>query len=170
MESTNQQATESTGQVNYAGFGKRFAAMVIDSVIVIFFCAPLQNQFYKYTSWYLKRSVKFGSSDYEIKMKMFDKIDNLSFICFMLFVAIATWCYYAGMESSPWRATLGKKLLGLEVTDEDGDRISFIQASGRYFGKILSGMILYFGYFAMLVSPTKQTWHDGMSGCIVKEK
>ncbi|MFT2008462.1 RDD family protein [Pontibacter sp. 13R65] len=43
------------------------------------------------------------------------------------------WLYFAGAESAPWQATLGKYLLGLKVTSTTGDRISFKCASIRYF-------------------------------------
>ena len=33
---------------------------------------------------------------------------------------VGTWLYFAVMESSSWQATLGKKALGLVVTDESG--------------------------------------------------
>src|SRR5688500_17505361 len=69
---------------------------------------------------------------------------------FIVTVAIVTWCYFAGMESSPLKGTLGKKLLGLEVTDESGGRASFLKTTGRHFGKILSGMVFYIGYLVML--------------------
>src|SRR5687768_13705227 len=46
------------------------------------------------------------------------------------------WLYYALMESSGMQATLGKKALGMIVTDENGNRIGFGRATGRYFAKI----------------------------------
>ena len=48
------------------------------------------------------------------------------------------WLYYSLLESSAWQATLGKKALGLEVTDLDGNRIGFGRATGRFFAKIIS--------------------------------
>ena len=65
------------------------------------------------------------------------------------------WLYYAGMESSARQATLGKGLLGLRVTDLDGDRISFLRATGRHFAKILSALILFIGFImvGLLVGP-----------------
>jgi uncharacterized RDD family membrane protein YckC len=64
-------------------------------------------------------------------------------------------------------ATPGKKVLGLIVTDLQGQRISFGQATGRFFGRYLSGLALAIGYFAMLWSPMNQTWHDQMAGTLV---
>ena len=51
----------------------------------------------------------------------------------ILFVsAIVSWLYWALCESSAWQATLGKKALGIIVTDLEGRRISFGRASGRF--------------------------------------
>ena len=46
------------------------------------------------------------------------------------------WLYFAVMESSSSQATIGKKALGLMVTDVAGNQINFLQATGRYFGRI----------------------------------
>lgn len=77
------------------------------------------------------------------------------------------WMYFALLESSPKMATLGKQAVGIVVTDMNGNRITFGRATGRYFGKILSGLILCIGYLMMLWSDTKQTLHDQMAGTLV---
>src|SRR5260370_21581226 len=50
---------------------------------------------------------------------------------------VVTWLYHALMESSEWQATLGKKALGLLVTDMDRRRVSFGRATGRQFAQIV---------------------------------
>lgn len=169
MENTEQPIVTEP-KLKYAGFGKRYAALWIDRVIIVFFCSPFYWEIQRGLTWYLKRITKATENDYGFSSKIYSKTENLTFLYFALVVGVVSWCYYAGMESSPWRATLGKKLLGLEVTDEDGERISFLKATGRYFGKILSGIVLCLGYLSMLGSVQKQTWHDYMSGCLVREK
>ncbi|WP_216820638.1 RDD family protein, partial [Cnuella takakiae] len=77
------------------------------------------------------------------------------------------WLYYAVMESGPNQATLGKKALGLKVTNMNGGPITFGQATGRYFGKILSAIILLIGYLMMLWDNKKQTLHDKLAGTLV---
>jgi uncharacterized RDD family membrane protein YckC len=42
------------------------------------------------------------------------------------------WLYFAGMESSPLEATIGKTFLRLRVTDLAGHRISFARETLRY--------------------------------------
>jgi len=80
---------------------------------------------------------------------------------------IVGWLYYAGMESSDNQATLGKKLSGIKVTDMEGGKIGFGKASGRYFGRIVSGLIFMIGYLMAGFTEKKQALHDMMAGCLV---
>ncbi|MES2704360.1 MAG: RDD family protein [Bacteroidota bacterium] len=77
------------------------------------------------------------------------------------------WLYSALMLSGPRQATLGKRAMGIIVTSTYGQRISFAQASGRYFGTLLSTLILCIGYLMMLWDDKKQTLHDKLAGTIV---
>lgn len=86
---------------------------------------------------------------------------------YVLITLPLNWLYFALMESGEGQATLGKKALGLKVTAIDGGRISFGQATGRYFGKIISTMILFIGYLLMIWDDKKQTLHDKMAGTLV---
>lgn len=83
---------------------------------------------------------------------------------------VFNWVYFAGMESGKSQATFGKKALGLKVTDENGQRITFGQATGRFFGKILSAIILFIGYLMMIWDAKKQTLHDKLVGTLVVER
>jgi uncharacterized RDD family membrane protein YckC len=54
-----------------------------------------------------------------------------------LMTVFASWVYFAGSESSQDRATFGKKVLRIVVTDVRGQRLSFARATARYFTKSL---------------------------------
>jgi uncharacterized RDD family membrane protein YckC len=83
----------------------------------------------------------------------------------------AVWLYYALFESSTWQATPGKKVLGLFVTDLNGNRISFAHASGRFFAKLISGLIPFgIGYMMAGFTAKKQALHDLIAGCLVLRK
>ena len=84
-----------------------------------------------------------------------------------LLITLITWLYFASCESSVWQATLGKKLFGLRVTDLNGARLSFARASGRYFGKLLSGSIFLLGFVMAAFTQKKQALHDLLAGCLV---
>jgi uncharacterized RDD family membrane protein YckC len=80
---------------------------------------------------------------------------------------IMYWLYYAVQESGTSQATFGKKIVGLKITAENGERVTFGQASGRYFGRLLSTITLFIGYFMMLWDKKRQTLHDKMAGTLV---
>ncbi|MGC4090180.1 MAG: RDD family protein [Polyangiaceae bacterium] len=79
----------------------------------------------------------------------------------------ASWLYFAIMESSPRQATVGKLALGLAVTDENGRRIGFGRATGRYFAKIISSIILLIGFMMVGWTARKQGLHDLIAGTLV---
>ena len=82
-------------------------------------------------------------------------------------IIIVWWLYYALFESSRWQATPGKMVVGARITDLAGRRISFLQATGRTFGKILSAIILWIGFIMVAFNLRKQGLHDVMAGTLV---
>ncbi|NND95165.1 MAG: RDD family protein [Flavobacteriales bacterium] len=91
---------------------------------------------------------------------------NPSPLVSLLNVAIG-WLYYAYQTSSEKQATFGKQALGLKVTDLNGERISFGKATGRYFSKIISAIILFIGYLMQPFTEKKQALHDIIAGTLV---
>jgi uncharacterized RDD family membrane protein YckC len=86
------------------------------------------------------------------------------------FLAIS-WIYHAVMESSVWQGTIGKRALGIVVTDLNGAKIDFWRASGRFFSRLVSNMIpLGIGYALAGFTKQKQALHDLMSSCLVLRK
>jgi uncharacterized RDD family membrane protein YckC len=61
-------------------------------------------------------------------------------------------------------ATPGKMALGLKVTRADGGPISAGLAVGRYFGKILSAMVLWIGFIIAGFDAEKRALHDHLCG------
>ncbi|MCM2264207.1 MAG: RDD family protein [Desulfuromonadales bacterium] len=83
---------------------------------------------------------------------------------------VAGWIYYAAMESSGLQATLGKQVLGLKVTGLQGNRVGFLRASGRYWGKLISVVSLGAGFAVMFFTEKHQTFHDYVSGCVIVDE
>jgi len=127
----------------YAGFWRRFVAALIDGIILAIAVVSVGLIF-----------------SFEEEGEIRGSILGL----------LVSWLYYALQESSPSRATLGKKALGITVTDLNGNRISFGRATGRHFGKVLSAIILYVGFLMAGFTEKKQALHDMMAGCLVIKK
>jgi len=77
------------------------------------------------------------------------------------------WIYSAVFESSDWQGTVGKKCCGLKVVNENGSRISLAQATGRYFAKIPSALILGVGFIRVGFTQRRQGLHDSIAGTFV---
>lgn len=77
------------------------------------------------------------------------------------------WLWFTVAESSVWQASIGKKILGLTVTDLEGNRIDFGRANGRYWSKMLSGLFFGLGFFMVAFTDKKQGLHDKLAGTLV---
>ena len=77
------------------------------------------------------------------------------------------WIYEAAMLSSKKQATVGKLVMGIIVTNTDGNPISFARATGRHFAKYLSCLILGIGFIMVAFTPRKQALHDMISDTLV---
>jgi uncharacterized RDD family membrane protein YckC len=84
------------------------------------------------------------------------------------FGLFGSWLYEAAMESSSKQATLGKMVLGMRVTDLQGNRISFARATVRHFSKYISAMIIFIGYIMAGFTDRKQALHDMIAGTLVR--
>jgi uncharacterized RDD family membrane protein YckC len=80
------------------------------------------------------------------------------------------WLYGAGLESSLSQATIGKRWTGLKVTDAQGERVSFLRASGRYAAKYLSALPCFLGFIMALFSSSGRALHDRLSGTRVVKR
>ena len=150
--------------VQYAGFWLRFVALIIDAIVLGFVGFLVTLPFVA--------SMGFGSfmrgrppMSPEEWAPFFAGLGRVALIRLVL-----QWLYYALLESSSWQGTLGKKALGLEVTDLQGRRIGFGRASGRFFAKFISMLILFIGFIMAGFTERKQALHDIIAGCLVIRK
>ena len=150
---------------DYAGFWLRFAAYIIDALLI-------GVVYWIFAAVFLGGSaMAFGGLDGMEEMSEGQAVAmGGSFMLIQLFTIVAQWLYFAFMESSEKQATLGKMAIGIKVTDMHGQRISFGRATGRYFGKILSSLILLIGYIMAGFTDKKQALHDMIAGTLVLRK
>lgn len=92
---------------------------------------------------------------------------NAAGMAFILVLSVGGWLYSAFTESSSWRATVGKRALGLQVVTAEGDRIGFGQATVRHFMKFLSLFFLTIGFMMAGWTKRRQALHDIPSDCLV---
>lgn len=155
-------------EVRYAGFWLRFVAYIIDDIILSFVGFLVSIPF---IGGIIFSAIGIGEhSEFDEKTALGIAGILGSILGLILVIFLMGWLYFSLMESSKNQATLGKMALGLKVTDMEGGRISFARATGRYFGKIISGMILYIGYILAGITEKKQALHDMMAACLVVKK
>lgn len=156
--------------MNYASFGKRLIAFIIDIII-----GGILGGFFAFAVAFL-----YGMSD-AAASKTPEELIRVSSNLGMMASLLVNWLYFAGMESSSSQATLGKKYLGLCVADTDGDAINFGRATVRYIGKNVALLLLPLGPLILLVgslagymlaafTPDHRALHDYIGGTVVLEQ
>lgn len=156
--------------VNYGGFWQRFAAYFIDGLItgaammVLFIPLALLTG----------ATAHLGTLGRQRGDEMDPAAAAAIFTLFFGFLAVAiliSWLYHAYLESGEKQATWGKSAMGLYVTDVAGQRISFGRASGRFFAKIITGMIpLAIGWIMAAFTERRQALHDMIATTVVLKR
>ena len=142
----------------YANFGWRFLAVILDWIVLFPGFFVVQGI-----------AIVFGMGMFVLDEDATAPYSHVQPWPDLLVIAM-WWLYEALMVSSSHQATLGKKAVGIVVTDMEGSRISFPRATGRYFASILSGMLLLIGFLIQPFTEKRQTLHDMMAGCLVLRK
>jgi uncharacterized RDD family membrane protein YckC len=148
---------------DYAGFWKRVAAYILDlilltivfKVIGTFFGAPAAEEA-------TKQAILGGTPPLEAYLQLYHDM-----WLYNLVTTVLTWLYFAFCESSAWQATVGKLALGIRVTNLQGARISFLRATGRFFAKYLSVLIVCIGFLMVAFTRRKQGLHDLIADTLV---
>ncbi len=138
---------------HYAGFWIRVAAALFDTILIFTALYPVRLL--------LGSVVTLVGLDAQISPHEMSLVRRWVRIGIGIVLA---WVYRAGMESSSYQATLGKMVLRLRVTDLNMGRLSFERATGRYFAKYLSTLVLGLGYVMVAFDDEKQGLHDRIAG------
>jgi uncharacterized RDD family membrane protein YckC len=91
----------------------------------------------------------------------------LAGLVFVPLLAVGGWLYAALSESSRYRATVGKRILHLQVVNADGDKLTFGQASARHVMKFISLFTLGIGFLMAGWTKRRQALHDIPTDCLV---
>lgn len=142
VESKMQHSDHMTEKEQYAGFWIRLGAYLIDFIGVMLFALVIR-----------------------IIMAVFG-ISSLTESIGILFDYIV-WVIYSSFFLSAYSYTPGKKLFGLTVTTENGDKLDFKTSLTRAFIQPLSLLFLGAGYWNMSKDEKKQAWHDKQSHTVV---
>ena len=136
----------------YGGFWIRFVAVLIDGIILMIVGSIVQ--FALSGSFISNVQANPTMRPEEILPKMIAAVGLAT-----AFNMAINACY-EGFFISRLGATPGKMAMGLKVVRPDGGPVSLGRAFGRYFAKILSGLILAIGYIMAGFDSQKRALHD----------
>ncbi len=127
------------GDLHYAGFWIRFAAVFIDAIILNILNIPLRLMLGQ------------PGSDPSVQMRIVFLSVGISML-----ISAAYDIFFVGK----FGATPGKMALRLRVVRPNGEKLTYGRACGRYFGKLLSSLTLLIGYIMAAFDEQKRALHD----------
>jgi uncharacterized RDD family membrane protein YckC len=162
--------------VRYAGFWLRVLAAIVDAIIltvawkIIELALPAQNL----PPMPVKPNYRVFI-DYMNALLPPDRV---------VVYAVMVWAYFVFQETSSAQATLGKRMLGIRVSNDQGERLTLVAASIRAWPIYLptlaallgiwgSWLISFFAFIscvAVAFSARKQGFHDKMAGAILTRR
>jgi uncharacterized RDD family membrane protein YckC len=155
---------------NYAGFGQRLVAVIIDIIIIgvaqSFIIVPLLA------------AVGLGFATSAENMDFSNPEESAGMIAGIMALIGGYWIlatciqilYFTFMESSKNQATVGKMAMGLIVTDLNGGKLDFSKALVRNLSKIISNLTMLIGYIMAAFTEKKQALHDMIASTLVVKK
>jgi uncharacterized RDD family membrane protein YckC len=155
---------------NYAGFWKRFLAVIIDGIIIgcvrWIIILPILG------TMGIGVASEIQSLDGEDPATALPIVATImAMIGISALISTAIWIlYYSFMESSKFQASVGKLALGIIVTDTNGNKLDFSKAFVRNICKLISSMIMFIGYIMAGFTEKKQALHDIIASTLVVNK
>ena len=145
MQKLAEGAKLNTGELNYAGFGIRFAAKFLDGLLLgIVLYLPL-------FIFIASRAGQQSPGEFDVVTLVL----QLGFYGISMIYSI----FFLGK----YGATPGKMACKIKVVTADGGKIGYGRATGRFFAELLSGMICYIGYIMVAFDKEqRRSLHDHM--------
>ncbi len=155
---------------NYASFGQRFLALIIDGIVIsivrsILIIPLLAAIGFSFASDIQNFDTNEPGDFFRMISVFIAAVAALSAISTVISIL-----YFSLMESSKYQASLGKLALGIIVVDLDGNRIDLGKAVLRNIGKLVSAFILFIGYIMAAFTDKKQALHDIIASTLVVKK
>ncbi|WP_090739113.1 RDD family protein [Paenibacillus sp. Mc5Re-14] len=140
----------------YGGFWIRTAAFVIDLIILFAIVLLVGGTF----------------SIIPVLLDIEETGFILEFFIWMPLILwlVLPWLYCGFLESSKVQATPGKLVFSLVVVNSKGNRLGFLHASGRYWIKVISFMLVHIIYIVVAFTAKKQGVHDLCAKTLVVNK
>jgi uncharacterized RDD family membrane protein YckC len=131
-----------TTAMEYVGFGPRFGAKFLDGIIGFVI---------SWVTGFLMGYIYTASGGRSPLLPLFSSLTGFVIVfAFDIFLLLK------------FGATLGKMAVKIKVVRSDGSPVGLGTAVGRRFAEIVSGLIIYIGYFMVIGDPECRALHDRM--------
>ncbi len=155
---------------NYASFGARFLALIIDWIVISVLQSLVIVPILGLVGLSMAPALQNPDAITEEEAAgMFAGIMAAAGSMWIISICIS-FLYFGIMEASKTQGTLGKMALGIKVADMDGNRISFGKSVLRQIGKYISSAIMMIGYLLAAFTEKKQALHDMIASTLVLKK
>jgi uncharacterized RDD family membrane protein YckC len=158
LQKLSEGARINTGELNYASIPLRFAAVFLDGLLL-----GVVNFGVNATMGFI-----FATAAKPVDGKL--PAAFLAFQFVLIAINLLIGVTYEGVLIGKYGATLGKMACKIKVVTADGGRVGYGRAFGRYFAKLLSGMICLIGYIMALFDDQKRALHDRICNTRVVNK
>lgn len=159
---------KSASTIKYATVGRRFAAFILDTIIVGVFI-----------NYMIHPLIEVLGIEQNVSVTIIN--GNKSFLGLMDYIKgpamltegirfVITVCYHTWFEANRNMGSPGKMVMGIVVTNTEGNNLNYAKAFMRNACKLFSNMIAFCGYLFALFTSKKQTLHDLIAGTVVIEK
>ena len=140
----------------FGGFWIRFVASLLDGVILAVVAGIFSA--FLFPAFMSRGLVRNSNPTPEEALAMIAPMLGIMGVIVLLNMIVG--CSYETFFIARLGATPGKMALGLKVVRPDGGPITGSRAAGRYFAKMISGMILMIGYIIAGLDSQKRALHD----------
>ena len=153
-------------QIQYAGFWIRFAAYLIDGILLNIVTSIIST------------AIVFSNFSFSDYMDLLSNLESTGTIdqafwsflgkMFLAYlVGLAVMIAYYTFTVGKWGRTVGKATLRLKVVKPDGSRVSYWRALGRSLAYYLNGFTFGLSYLMIAFTNKKRGLHDYIADTIV---
>jgi uncharacterized RDD family membrane protein YckC len=140
-------------RIRYASFFRRFSAYFLDNLLIAAFTC--------FVTAVTLGDITTAFSDFDRLLFLVELVYGLHSAAFLGYFTITT-----GSSGQ----TVGKHLMGIKVSLDNGGEIGYPRALVRSLGYFVSGFFVYLGFLFAIFSKKSQAFHDLISGTVVLEK
>lgn len=140
----------------YASIWKRFAALIVDSILVGVVSVPIM---------FGGMAILFAQPNQQ------PSEETVGLFTLAMIGVIGLWVlFYMTWFVGRFGATPGKMLLGIKIVRSDGSPVSYLRAFARFWAHQLSANIMYIGFIIAIFDEQRRGLHDHICDTRVIEK